>query len=125
MNEVGKQIHQQNNFRRSICSTSELSCWNELNWILPNAIFLRFFLYFSRGLSIDGPPPSPTFDTPFLFWTFVSSDEYNLNPALEWDDEFPGRWHGSLAQFINYVTSFFFLMYAIVFLTNTIVFFFL
>lgn len=30
---------------------------------------------------------------PYLYMMFLSSqDEYNLNPGLEWEDEFTGRW---------------------------------
>lgn len=27
----------------------------------------------------------------FILFSFVSEDEYNLNPGLEWEDEFTGR----------------------------------
>lgn len=66
-------------------------------------MFLNFFF-----ILLVGPYSTTSFPF-FFFWNhFISSDEYNFNPALEWDDEFPGRWHGSLAQFNS--TPFFLLL---------------
>jgi hypothetical protein len=34
----------------------------------------------------------------FLFVCFTCKDEYNLNPGLEWDDEFAGRTYSRSTQ---------------------------